>query len=206
VSESNVAADTPLAPVYAQIKCGTCQRTLPLRLTNPGENAALWLCARCQVPFVAYAEEAALVHSAHLIQWDPRCFDVTGISDIRLELRQHVARLASRKPRSDPLGRRRSQRKRHSIVVPALKLGSGFAPVGDAFKIMVADLSREGIGLVHNERIDAEFIGLELAVDHFAPIQVIVRLVRQDALPGSPYLKIGGEFHLRLGSVPKYHV
>jgi hypothetical protein len=65
---------------------------------------------------------------------------------------------------------------------------------------VVANLSREGVGLVHPGRIEAEFIAMLLGAQEESPIQVIVRLVRHLQLE-DPYFEIGGEFLLRLGSV-----
>ncbi|MGI9430494.1 MAG: hypothetical protein ACR2NM_17670, partial [Bythopirellula sp.] len=66
--------------------------------------------------------------------------------------------------------------------------------------VMVANVSREGVGLVHNELIDSEFIAMRLPLDDEEPIQVVARLVRERALK-KPLREFGGEFFVRLGSV-----
>jgi hypothetical protein len=124
------------------------------------------------------------------------------VPDISLAQRQEVAKLAERHADDQQLLRRRTRRVAQSLVVSAVRLGQGFVPQGDAFKIMVCNLSREGIGLVHDESFDVKHIALELSPQSAEPIQVIVRLIRQQLLDDfSPYVEIGGEFHIRLGSV-----
>jgi len=124
------------------------------------------------------------------------------VPDISLAQRQEVAKLAERHADDQQLLRRRSRRVAQSLVVSAVRLGQGFVPQGDAFKIMVCNLSREGIGLVHDESFDVKHIALELSPQSAEPIQVIVRLIRQQLLEdSSSYVEIGGEFHIRLGSV-----
>jgi len=65
---------------------------------------------------------------------------------------------------------------------------------------MVANLSKEGVGLVHDGPIDTEHIVIEFSPNSKSPIQVIVRIVRQRELT-PPYYELGGEFVVRLGSI-----
>ena len=188
------------APSPAQIECGTCQQKLPLRLTDGDEPAAVWLCANCNVSFVACCVKEALLKTAHLIRLDERFFDVSGWPAISLGERQRAIKLASRTVSAAMLDKRRSERVSQSLVVPAVRIGEGFVPVDDPFPLMVANLSREGIGMVHSERIDTEYIAVEFSPSSQSPIQVIVRVVRQRELT-SPYFELGGEFMVRLGSL-----
>ena len=183
-----------------QIECGSCQQKLPLRLTAHDEPAAVWLCAQCNVPFVACCVREALLKNAKLIRLDERFFDVSGQAEISVSKRQQAVKLASRPVGSTQLNQRRSERVIQSLVVPATKLGDGFVPVEEPFQLMVANLSGEGIGLVHDGPIDTDYILIELAPNSLSPIQVIVRLVRQRELT-PPYYELGGEFMVRLGSI-----
>lgn len=182
-----------------RIECGSCQQFLPLRMTNGGERAAVWLCAECSIPFVALCVEDRLPENANSVRLDERYFDTTGLPNISPELRRQVVSLAHRS--ADAIGneKRRSTRVARTLVVPAVRLGPGFVPTGMSFQLMVANLSCEGIGLVHSSAIDAEYIALELGSGNGEPIQVIVRIVRQKELE-SPFYEIGGEFYVRLGN------
>ena len=80
-----------------------------------------------------------------------------------------------------------------------MKLDSSLNPQGIPFQVMVANVSREGIGLVHHGPIDSEYIAIELPLDEQQPIQIVTRLVRQRELD-KPLIEFGGEFYVRLGS------
>ncbi len=188
------------APSLTQIECGSCQQKLPLRLTTHDEPAAVWLCAKCNVPFVACCVKSALIKDAQSIRLDERYFDVSGKGSIAEEDRQRAIRLASRPVNSSQMDKRRSERVNQSLVVPACKIGPGFVPVDEPFLVMIANLSGEGVGLVHDERIETEYLAIELSPTSQSPIQVIVRLVRQRELT-SPYFELGGELLVRLGSL-----
>ena len=189
------------APGVPQIQCGSCQQKLPLRLTSGDEPAAVWLCAECNVPYVACCVKDALLGSAQLIRLDERFFDISGSPEISLGERQRAVKLASRPVNAEILNKRRSERVAQSLVVPAVKLGNGFVPIDDPFPLMVSNLSREGVGMIHDDRIETEYIAIEFSPTSQSPIQVIVRLVRQREL-SPPYFELGGEFLVRLGSTP----
>jgi len=188
------------APSVPQIECGSCQQKLPLRLTTHNEPAAVWLCAKCNVPFVACCVREALLKNAQLIRLDERFFDVSGQPDISLSARQQAIKLASRPVNASHLDKRRSERVVQSLVVPAVKLVDGFVPVEEPFQVMVANLSSEGVGLIHNGPIDSDYLVIEFSPKSKSPIQVIVHLVRQRELT-PPYYELGGEFMVRLGSI-----
>ena len=176
-----------------------------LSTISPPANDQWWracrrlLCAECSVPFVALCVEDRLSQSAKSVKLDSRYFDTSGLPSISPALRRQVLALAHRAAEAIDEEKRRSTRVSQSLVVPAVKLGPGFVPEGMSFQLMVANLSREGIGLVHNSPIETEYLALELASGKQEPIQVIVRLVRQCELD-PPFYEIGGEFYVRLGS------
>ena len=186
------------APGVAQIECGSCQQKLPLRLTRGDEPAAVWLCAKCNVSFVACCVKEALLKSAHLIRLDERFFDISGSPELCLSERQRAIDLASRRGGGEISDQRRSERVSQSLVVPAVRIGAGFVPEGDPFPLLVSNLSREGAGMVHSERIETEYLAIELSPSSQSPIQVILKLVRQRELT-PPYYELGGEFLVRLG-------
>ena len=87
-----------------------------------------------------------------------------------------------------------------SLVVPAVRLDASLNPYGRSFQVMVANVSREGVGIVHNDTIDSEYIAMNLPLDNEEPIQVVARIVRERELK-KPLREYGGEFYVRLGSV-----
>lgn len=194
-------ARSSAAPSLPQIECGNCQEKLPLRLTNNSEPAAVWLCAQCNVSFVACCVPEALPEGAHSIRLDERFFDISGMPPVSLSERKRAIKLASRPLSKAILNKRRSERVSQSLVVPAIRLGENFVPEGGAFPLMIANLSREGVGMVHDQRIVSDYIAIEFSPTSQSPIQVIVRVVRQREL-SPPYFELGGEFLVRLGSMP----
>ena len=183
-----------------QIECGSCLKKLPLRLTVGDEQAAVWLCARCNVPFVARCVEETLQENAQLIRLSDRSFDVSGQPPIGLSQRKQAAKLASRPIHASQEDKRRSERIDKSLVVPATKLGPGFVPVGEPFQIMVANLSNEGVALIHDGPIDTKFLAVEFSPTSTSPVQMIIKIKRQRELI-SPFFELGGQFHARLGSL-----
>lgn len=87
------------------------------------------------------------------------------------------------------------------MVVPAVLLSDALVPEGEPFPLMVSNLSKEGVGMIHDDRIDTEYLAIELSPTSQSPIQVILQVVRQRELT-PPYFEIGGEFVVRLGSLP----
>lgn len=195
VLEPEVAQRSP------QVECGHCLGRLPLRLSQQGEHAAVWLCAECSVPFVSLCIKDHLPDTAATVRLDERYFDTKGLEPISPKVRREVAKLAERAAAAaSENDTRRSERVSHSLVVPAVKLSAGLNPVGRSFQVMVANVSQDGIGLVHHEPIEAEYIAIKLTLDEGEPIQVVVRLVRERELQ-QPLREFGGEFFVRLGSI-----
>ncbi len=187
---------TPKSPY---IQCPQCEQMLPLRITGRSEQvAATWKCATCNVPVVGFCEKALLQRNSHTVLFDDRYFDVSDVPEIDLEQRQAVAQMAQRKATDDQAGRRQSQRVALSLVAPAVCLTPDLMPFEAPFQVMVANLSREGIGLVNRGRIKSDFIAMLLTPQPEKTIQSIVRIVRHLRLE-DPYYEVGGEFHLRLG-------
>ncbi len=172
---------------------------LPLRITDsPEQMAAVWKCATCNVPIVGFCEKSLLLRNSHTVLLDDRYFDVSDVPEIDLEQRQAVAQMAQKKPVAYQAERRRSHRVAQSLVAPAICLTPELMPFGKPFQVMVANLSREGIGLVNRERIESDFIAMLLTLQPERTIQVIVRIKGHLQLE-EPYYEVGGEFLLRLG-------
>ena len=188
-----------LTPNSPFIQCRQCEQKLPLRTTGSSEQiAAAWKCAKCNAPVVGFCEKALLQQNSHTVLLDDRYFDVSGVPEIDLEQLQAVAQMAQRKPTSHQAQGRRSERVAQSLVAPATCLTPELMPFGEPFQVMVANLSREGIGLVNRERIESDFIGMLLTLQPERTIQVIVRIKGHLQLE-EPYYEVGGEFLLRLG-------
>lgn len=182
------------------VQCAHCQQKLPLRVAGSSEqSAASWKCANCSKSVLGYCETALLLRNSHTVSLDDPYFDVSNSPEIDLQQRRTVAKMAERKPTGYQSDRRRSPRIPQSLVAPAICLTSGLMPFGTPFRVMVANLSREGAGLVNEGRIKADYIAMLLKPEPERAVQVIVRIVRHLQLEG-PYYEIGGEFHLRLGS------
>ena len=191
---------TPKSPF---IQCRQCEQKLPLRITGSSEQVATaWKCATCNVPVVGFCEKALLLRNPHTVLFDERYFDVSGLPEIDLEQRRTVAQMAQKKPAAHQVERRWSQRVAQSLVAPAICLTPELMPIGEPFQVMVANLSREGAGLVNRGRIKSDFVAMLLTPQPERIIQIVFRIVRHLQLE-APYFEVGGEFHLRLGGKRK---
>jgi len=140
-----------------------------------------------------------LLQNSHTVLLDDRYFDLSSLPEINLEQqRRIVAKMAQRKPAAYQTERRRSKRVGQSLVAPAIHLTPELMPYEAPFQVMVANLSREGVGFVNRGRIKSDFIAMLLTPQPEKTNQVIVRIVWQLKLEG-PFYEVGGEFHLRLG-------
>lgn len=182
------------------IECGKCTRKLPLRMTSSNHNAAVWECAKCNLPYIATFVVDSLGDYASWVKLDERYFDISLAPGIPLEQRREVSRVATRRAASFILEKRRSQRIPRSLVLPAIEMDDSLCPIGKPFPIMAANLSREGVGLVHTSRLNHRLIALEFTSSADEKIQVVTQVVRQEDI-GTQFVEIGGEFVARLGSV-----
>ncbi len=187
-------ADSP------KVECGQCWGQLPLRMSQLGEHGAVWLCAECRVPYVSLCLREQLHSLGAMVRLDERYFDTDGLPPISNKLRREVARLAERSNTGADNENRGSERVSHSLVIPAVKLNASLNPMGNTFQVMVANVSREGLDMVCQGRIDSEYVALKLPLDEEEPVQVVVRLIREQELHSS-LREFGGEFFVRLGSV-----
>lgn len=188
------------AKSYAQIQCGSCLQKLPLRLTNNEEAAAVWRCADCNQPFVACCIRERLIKAAHLVRFDERYFEAEACPPLEVQQRQVALRMGHRPFSPTDQEFRRSERIPKSMMVPATQLDASLCPIDDPFSIMVVNISAEGIGFVHNERMKTEYLAFELSPNSNFPIQVIAHVIRQRPLL-DPYFELGAEFVTRLGSL-----
>lgn len=187
------------AAVSQRIVCGNCQKQLPIRMSNGSEAAAIWVCAKCKLPYVACCVEEQMKSDADLVRLDERYFDVSCQPPISLSRRREVASIVNRVPTHVMTEKRRSNRIAQSIAVPAIELGQAFVPRREPYQIMVANLSKEGIGLVHDSPIESKFLAVQLNPTASHPVQVIVRIAHQRQLDPIYHI-IGGEFLHRLGT------
>ena len=177
------------------IEC--CGRRLPLRLSQQGETAALWLCAHCDRPYAALGVPSELLHSSRHIKLAPCYGSSNDLQPLADAMRRKISALVERERHDPTEDRRRSPRKTHFLVTPAINLSFTLTPEGMPYSLVVTDISREGVGLVHDAPIVSSHIGLILPIEDGEPIQVFARVVRVRNLNGELY-QIGAEFVARL--------
>lgn len=182
------------------VQCPHCEQKLPLRIEGKSEQpVAAWKCSNCGFSVNGYCEMALLLRNSHTVSLDDPYFDVGDDSDMAPEQRQTVAQMARRGAYRYRTDRRRAPRAASSFVAPAICLTPELMPFGEPFRVLVTNVSRDGAGLVNQQRINAGFIAMLLTPVPDGRVQVILKIIRQRQLK-DPYYEIGGEFHLRLGS------
>ncbi|MCA9236314.1 MAG: hypothetical protein KDA44_12645 [Planctomycetales bacterium] len=192
-----------LAPCAEGMICNRCNRELPLRIAEAGEHAAVWQCVECGIPFPAICIPDRLPALGDRVALDDRHFDTSYLPPISTDTRAEIVRMAAHESDGYAPEKRRSRRVAVALLAAGVELDEQFYPISPTFQMMVVNVSAGGLGMVNMGRITAPFIACKLRSSYRAePIQVIVRVVRQRELR-SPYIEIGGEFVVRLGSVAK---
>lgn len=182
-----------------QIECVNCVKSLPLRLSRELDQSSVWICAGCGVSFVGLADPELLERQGRLVRLHDQYFDDTEIPDIPMHIRRHIASLATRSTLPAHLEKRRSERVYNSMVIQAVEMDNDFVLQGQAMKIILTDISREGVGLAIPQPLQHELLAIKFPISSGSSIQAIVRATRQREL-SPPFLEIGCEYVTRLGN------
>ena len=185
-------------PTLRRCQCSSCHVDLPIRLSQSGEEAALWRCAKCSAPFMALAIAEELVEHARRVTIDASHFDVSALLPASEELKTLVVSLGEQPESAVAHDRRRSRRLPRAIEAAGVLLDEGLTPIGDPLQLMVADVSREGIGFIHSRPLGSKNIAIQLPLPDAPDVQLLVRVVRNYVIDRH-WVKIGGEFTARLG-------
>ncbi|MBX3434953.1 MAG: hypothetical protein KF847_16680 [Pirellulales bacterium] len=198
---SSLAAAPPLHAAFSPIVCNRCEYALPLRLAGAGEQATVWLCVECGLPYAAMCIPSRLRQLSERVALDDRYFDTSYLPPIAPDTRAEIARLSFQHDQAyDFKERRRSARRPVALPAAAVELDHDLNPISPTFQMMVVNVSTEGIGLVTKGLITAPYLAAKLRSSYRAEaIQVVIQIRRQETLR-PPFNVIGGEFVVRLGS------
>lgn len=180
-------------------QCGKCHSLLPLRAPGDSRVESEWVCASCGSELVADCIQALLTPLGSKIRIRDSRFDTSDLPPISMALRRQVAKLCNRETPAEVANRRRSPRQAQSLVIAGIRIDECGAPIGHPINLMVVNLSREGIGLVHSDRLLHDRLAIRFPRRDCAPLQVLARVVRQQPLT-YPFVEIGCEFIVRLGN------
>ncbi len=183
----------------AQIECVNCVKTLPLRISRDLENSSVWICAGCGVSFVGLPHAEQIERQGRLVRLHDQYFDDGDIPDIPLHIRRHIASLSTRSSLPAHLEKRRSERVYNSMVIQAVEMDEDFVLQGKALKVILTDISREGVGLAIPDVPSHVYLAIKFPVTMGSSIQAIVRIVRQREL-SPPFVEFSCEFVTRLGT------
>jgi hypothetical protein len=182
-----------------QIECVNCVKSLPLRLSRDLEQSSVWICAGCGVSFVGLAHPELLERQGRLVRLHDQYFDDSDVPEIPMHIRRHVASLATRSLLPAHLEKRRSERVYNSMVIQAVEMDQDFVLHGKPMKVILTDISREGVGLAIPQQLSRNLLAIKFPVTSGSAIQAIVRVSRQREL-SPPFYEIGTEFVTRLGN------
>lgn len=182
-----------------QIECVNCVKTLPLRISSDLEQSSVWICAGCGVSFVGLAHPKLLERQGRLVRLHDQYFDDSDTPDIPLHIRRHIASQSTRSLLPAHLEKRRSERIYNSMMIQAVEMDHDFVLHGKALKVILTDISREGVGLALPNAITNDFLAIKFPVTSGSTIQAIVRVCRQREL-SPPFQEVGCEFVTRLGN------
>lgn len=182
-----------------QIECVNCVKTLPLRLSRDLEQTSVWICAGCGVSFVGLIDPEMLERNGRLVRLHDQYFDDSDCPDIPMHIRRHIASLATRSLLPPHLEKRRSERVFNSMVIQVVELDEEFILRGPAQKVVLTDISREGVGLGIPQELTHPYLAIKFPVTTGSAIQAIGRVSRQRDL-SPPFIEYGCEFVTRLGN------
>lgn len=182
-----------------RIQCVNCVKTLPLSISRDLECASVWICAGCGVSFVGLADREQLERQGRLLRLHDQYFDDSECPDIPLPIRRHIASLATRSALPAHMEKRRSERVYNSMVIQAVELDDRFVLRGPAKKVILTDISREGVGLAVPEELGHRHLAIKFMITTGSAIQAIVRIIRNREL-SPPFIEYGCEFVTRLGN------
>ncbi|TWU29245.1 hypothetical protein [Bythopirellula polymerisocia] len=193
-----VATTTP-EPQTTNITCESCDVELPLLTTSQLDQASLWVCANCGANQIAFPDVDLLPEFGSLVRIHEEQFDTSDAPGIPAHIRVHLASIANRAVPQDVVNRRRSARVVNPMMISVIELDTSFVIAGKGLSVIMTDVSSEGAGLAMTDGTTAPYLALHIPSSSAKPIQIIARVVRQQALI-PPYVAVGCEFMFRLGS------
>jgi hypothetical protein len=182
-----------------RVQCVNCIKSLPLMISQDLDQAAVWICAGCGVSFVGLPDTELLERQGRLVRLHDQHFDDSECADIPLTIRRHIASLATRSALPAHLEKRRSERVYSSMIIQAVEMDDNFILQGSAKKVILTDISREGVGLAISQELDSRNLAIKFPITTGSSIQAIVRVARQREL-SPPFIEYGCEFITRLGN------
>jgi hypothetical protein len=182
-----------------RIQCVNCIKTLPLSISQDLNQAAVWVCAGCGVSFVGLPDSELLERQGRLVRLHDQYFDDSDCPDIPLTIRRHIASLATRSSLPAHLEKRRSERVYNSMIIQAVEMDENYILQGPAKKVILTDISREGVGLAIPYGLSCRSLAIKFPITTGSSIQAIVRIIRQRDL-SPPFIEYGCEFVTRLGN------
>ncbi len=93
-------------------------------------------------------------------------------------------------------GTERRAHERYVVAIPSLvhPLDANHQPNGRAFNAATRDISVGGIGLIHTQPVESEYLGVKLQSPDGLELSVLVKVLR--CVPLGTYFDIAGEFVL----------
>ncbi|HEX5470421.1 MAG TPA: response regulator [Lacipirellulaceae bacterium] len=137
--------------------------------------------------------EAKLLKSSPENTWITtalRSIDWHSFPNPPVELTDFLRRLS----RPAPYGftdRRKSGRIKYNEVAIAIPLSAQFEPLGEPHKLIIRDVSRHGIGLVHSKQVDGCYLAVMWRTRKKERVIVLAHVLRCQRLDG--FYDIGGE-------------
>ena len=179
--------------------CPGCGRRLPLRLTEFGEEAALWECVGCDAPFAGTLLPDMVAMLAQRIRLSQRHFDVDHAKPMPFTLRQVIQRIHNAEPLEEMRDLRRSMRVSGVRQALTACLDGSQGASGNALCSTIANLSSNGLLLVTGEPLEGNTIVAQVERPR-AILQLLANVVWRQHLGGGCY-GAGAELVARFGRV-----
>ncbi|MGA2030658.1 MAG: PilZ domain-containing protein [Thermoguttaceae bacterium] len=187
----NNAPDAP----KGMIRCGLCDRLLPLRPGKPGEPVTSWVCKGCGASYPAVLDEGCSLETCQSVRPAYFNFDRNNLTPPSNTVVETVCSLMGA-PKTPYAGTERRQPRRPlTIVVPTLPLDERLRPLDEPLMMVTRNISCGGIALVHTQPIIAKYLAVELPAPDTQRYQMVVEVLH--VRPVDSLYEYGGRFVTR---------
>lgn len=176
-------------------RCDSCGLLLPLRHPGPGREGRNWTCTGCGAGYRAILAEQCSAKVVQHVRPAGIQFDKSNLVQPTEAIAKFIRkRLVERS--YDGHERRRSER--YSIVAPAvaMPMDEMVQPAGEAFMVVVKDISTAGVALVSTRAVNAKFLAIELCAASGETMQLLVHVLRCQII--QRFYEIAGQFLTRM--------
>lgn len=193
----NTASTSECRPGERIGKCATCGVDLPLRAPPAGQRGMSWICTGCGSCYHGVLTEDTSPQAIQHIRPAAIQFDRSNLLHPPQAIAQFIRNRLSEKFYVYR-GPERRYSQRHPLVAPviAMPISDTFQPAGEAFMVMVRNISTKGVALISTRAVNTKLLAIELGAASTDSMQLVVRVLRCRII--DRFYEIAGSFLTRM--------